>query len=70
MHGHVRSRKARAPPRMRAPSRHAPKMRLLAERREVVVAIWMRFHRRRWMTEEAAHADRRRSLMQDNPASG
>jgi hypothetical protein len=42
----------------------------LAERPQVVAAFWARIQRRQWMTEDTARAYRRRSLLQDNPASG
>jgi hypothetical protein len=41
-----------------------------AERPEALQAFWVRIHRHAWMTEEAARAHKRRSLLQDNPTSG
>lgn len=69
MNGHVSRPAARAPPRMQA-QRKPSTRRPLDERRVVLTAFWMRIRPREWMTEEAAHADRRLSLLQDNPASG
>ena len=70
MHSGVSMRTVRIPPRMQATIRRYEKMRPRGERREALVASWGRFQRREWMTEEAARACRRRSLLQDNPASG
>ncbi len=63
MRGHVSLHMARAPPRMRA-SRKRP------AHAGPLAAFWTRIHRRQWMTEEDARWGRRRSLIQDNPASG
>lgn len=70
MRAESKVRTAHAPPRMHASNRHVVRMRPLGERREVVVSIWAKIQRRDWMTEEAARGRRRRSLLQDNPASG
>ncbi len=70
MHAHVTRHTARSPPRMRAPHKHPAKRRPLAERPVVLTAFWIRLHEPDWMTEEAARAYRRRSLLQDNPTSG
>ena len=67
MHGQVRQRTAHTPPRMRAPKGGA---RPRARRPAVLVMVWSRMHYRPWLPEDAAHALRRRSLLQDNPASG
>ena len=35
-----------------------------------IVGFWASARREQWMTEEAAKARRRRSLLEDNPTSG
>ena len=70
MNGHVSKPAVRAPPRMRAARKHPATRRPLVERRVVLTDLWIRIHQGRWMTEEAARADRPHSLLQDNPASG
>ena len=70
MNGHVSRPAVRAPPRMQAQRKHSATRRPLVERRVVLSAFWMRIRPREWMTEEAAQVDRKRSLLQDNPASG
>ena len=70
MHAHVTRHTARAPPRMQAPHSRAATSRPAQERDEALAAFWVKIHRRNWMTEEMARAYRRRSLLQDNPASG
>ena len=69
MHGHVHSRSARAPPRMGTAHKPPPSKRPVAERL-ALESVWIKIHRREWMTEDAARAHRRHSLLQDNPASG
>jgi len=64
MHGQVRQRTTHSPPRMRAPSA------VVRPRPAVLVTVWSRIHYRPWLPEDAARALRRRSLLQDNPASG
>jgi hypothetical protein len=68
MHGHVTRQTARSPPRMRAPHKRPAKRRPLVERK--MALFWIGIHEPDWMTEEAARAHRRRSLLQDNPTSG
>ncbi len=70
MHGHVNLRTARSPPRMQASHKWSTTVRRPVERPAATAALWVRIQRREWMTEEAARAYRRRSLMQDNPTSG
>ena len=70
MQGHVHLRSARAPPRMRTEHKPPQAKRPEAERPEALQAFWVRIHRHAWMTEEAARAHKRRSLLQDNPTSG
>ncbi|RBP13843.1 hypothetical protein DFR50_111105 [Roseiarcus fermentans] len=69
MHGHVDKPAIRAPPRMRAANAHVTR-RPLAGRPAAFATFWVKIHRQEWMTEESAHAHRRHSLLQDNPASG
>jgi hypothetical protein len=40
------------------------------KRPHILAVAWAKVRRREWMTEDAARAFRRRSLLQDNPASG
>ena len=72
MHGQVSLRTAHSPPRMRIRASHnrPATVRQLVERPAAASALWVRIQRREWMTEEAARAYRRRSLLQDNPTSG
>ena len=70
MHAHAGARMAHAPPRMRASHKRRVVNRPLVEKSAALSAFWIRIQRREWMTEEAAHAYRRRSLLQDNPTSG
>ena len=70
MQGHASVRTARSPPRMQASHKRPAAARRLVERPAAAAALWVRFQRREWMTEEAARAYRRRSLLQDNPTSG
>jgi hypothetical protein len=43
---------------------------LVGEPRVAIVSFWSRIRGDPWMTEEAAKANRRRSLIEDNPTSG
>ncbi len=70
MQGHFIRRMARAPPRMRASHKRPAIGRPLAGRPAPLTTLWIRIRRRQWMTEEDARWARRRSLLQDNPASG
>ena len=70
MHAHVSRPAVRSPPRMRAARKHPTTPRPVAERAVALAMVWFRADRRAWMTEEAARETRRRSLLQDNPASG
>lgn len=70
MRGEVGLRMARAPPRMQASHKRRASVRPLVEPPLALTTLWIRIHRREWMTEEAARDHRRRSLLQDNPASG
>ena len=42
----------------------------LSERCVAIVECWVRMRRKRWMTEEAAKAHRRHTLLEDNPTYG
>ncbi len=42
----------------------------IAQKREAIAAMLFEGRRRLWMTEEAARHGKRRSLIDDNPASG
>jgi hypothetical protein len=47
----------------------ASKLRL-SWRCAAIVEYWVTARRKRWMTEEAARAQRHRTLLEDNPTSG
>jgi len=70
MQGHLRRPAVRAPPQMRGPRKHSPPQRPLAEQSATLAAFWFTIRKRDWMTEEAARAHRRHSLLQDNPTAG
>jgi len=55
---------------MQASHKRRASVRPLVEPPLALTTLWIRIHRREWMTEEAARDHRRRSLLQDNPASG
>jgi hypothetical protein len=55
---------------MRGPRKHAPPQRPLVEKSATFAAFWLTIRKRDWMTEEAACAHRRHSLLQDNPTAG
>jgi hypothetical protein len=42
----------------------------IAEKREAMTALLFEGRRRIWVSEEAARMEKRRSLIDDNPASG
>jgi hypothetical protein len=54
----------------KATKRPAAAARPPADERLDFDSLWARVHRQTWVTEEAARRYRRRSLLQDNPASG
>ena len=70
MNGQVSRPAVRAPPRMQATRKRPDTRRPLPERSVALTAFWMRIYAPEWMTEETARADRRHSLLQDNPTSG
>ena len=71
MHARAGHRTAHAPPRMHAAHGAHGAAPVRKPKHPVALAvIWTRVRRREWMTEDAARAFRRRSLLQDNPASG
>ncbi len=71
MHVRAGHRTVHAPPRMPgAHSGHGTTPVRKPKHHIALAVVWKRVRRREWMTEDMARALRRRSLLQDNPASG